>query len=426
MIRFSAALVAVAIGVLIGGIATSKLVLVYIAIAASAVALLALAIGVMLKREELFGEGQGLATAQAGASPVLPAQAGERRGQVPNGLVPPPPSQGAAVGPGAAFAERPPAAAAQQGVSWAGSAAPDAWPSSAAATAAVPAMWQSPPVPAGATVSGWGAPAVSEPAATGDPEDGATSVSAWGTSAPSVFAPHSADAPAASPEAGAEPGSPNWFNPAGRPASAGKAAPGSGNGWSWPNGDSAVPADAVPAGAVPADAGPADNEEPVDGAAPADEDWPTRYSWLDDEPEEPEADAESGEDKPAGPVAATVSEPALAGDATLPADVEAPAQATVATEVIETAKTAEAAEVPGERENDPAGTELLATEPAGTEPGDQSPAAGLVTVIRGVPRFHQEDCVLIRFMPEGDAQKMPAAAAREAGCTPCAACQPEG
>ena len=71
MIRFSAALVAVAIGVLIGGIATSKLLLVYIAIVVSAVALLALAIGVVLKREELFGEEQGLVPADAGASPVL-------------------------------------------------------------------------------------------------------------------------------------------------------------------------------------------------------------------------------------------------------------------------------------------------------------------------------------------------------------------
>ena len=292
MIRFSAALVAVAIGVLIGGIATSKLVLVYIAIAASAVALLALAIGVMLKREELFGEGQGLATAQAGASPVLPAQAGERRGHVPNGLVPPPPFQGAAVGPGAAFAERIPAASAQLGAPWAAPAVPDAWPPPAAATAAVPAMWQAPPVPAGAAVSGWGTPPVSEPSATGDPQDGATAPTAWGTSAPSAFAPPAADAPAASPAAGAAPGSPNWFNPAGRPASAGKAAPASGNGWSRPNDDSAVPADAVPAG----------KEDPEDGAAPvADEDWPTRYSWLDEEPEEPEAGAESGDAKPGRP-----------------------------------------------------------------------------------------------------------------------------
>ena len=74
MIRFSAALVAVAIGVLIGGIATSKLLLVYVAIAVSAVALVALAIGVVLKREELFGEGPALVPAGAGASPGLSAR----------------------------------------------------------------------------------------------------------------------------------------------------------------------------------------------------------------------------------------------------------------------------------------------------------------------------------------------------------------
>ncbi len=98
MIRFSAALVAVAIGVLIGGIATSKLLLVYIAIAVSAVALVALAIGVVLKREELFGEGQGLVPAGAGASPVLPARTGESRDKVPAGahVAPPPPVPGAA------------------------------------------------------------------------------------------------------------------------------------------------------------------------------------------------------------------------------------------------------------------------------------------------------------------------------------------
>ena len=69
MIRFSAGLVVVAIGVLIGGVATSKLLLVYVAIAVSAVALLALAIGVVVKREELFGGGQGLVPAGAGAGP---------------------------------------------------------------------------------------------------------------------------------------------------------------------------------------------------------------------------------------------------------------------------------------------------------------------------------------------------------------------
>ena len=99
MIRFSAALVAVAIGVLIGGVATSKLLLVYIAIVVSAAALVALAIGVVLKREELFGEVQGLAPAAAGAGPVLQAHAGENAGEsqhkVPAGahVAPPPPFQ---------------------------------------------------------------------------------------------------------------------------------------------------------------------------------------------------------------------------------------------------------------------------------------------------------------------------------------------
>ncbi|HEY6787951.1 MAG TPA: hypothetical protein VI365_11630, partial [Trebonia sp.] len=54
MIRFSAALVVVAIGVLIAGVATSSLLLVYVAIGVSAVALLVLAAGVALKRDELF------------------------------------------------------------------------------------------------------------------------------------------------------------------------------------------------------------------------------------------------------------------------------------------------------------------------------------------------------------------------------------
>ena len=84
MIRFSAGLVVVAIGVLIGGVATSKLSLVYVAIAVSAVALVVLAIGVALKREELFGGGPGLAPAGAGAGSGMPvgqsADAGDVRG----------------------------------------------------------------------------------------------------------------------------------------------------------------------------------------------------------------------------------------------------------------------------------------------------------------------------------------------------------
>jgi len=106
VIRFSAALVAVAIGVLIGGIATSKLLLVYIAIVVSAVALVTLVTGVVLKREELFGEDQGLVPAAAGAGPVRPVPVGDSQGTVPSSgyVAPPPPPAGAAAGYGVPFA----------------------------------------------------------------------------------------------------------------------------------------------------------------------------------------------------------------------------------------------------------------------------------------------------------------------------------
>jgi hypothetical protein len=66
---------------------------------------------------------------------------------------------------------------------------------------------------------------------------------------------------------------------------------------------------------------------------------------------------------------------------------------------------------------------------AGSGPG--SPALpdqdqDLVTVVPGVPRYHRSDCILIRFMGENDLQRMPVERARESGCTPCRACQPDG
>jgi hypothetical protein len=48
-----------------------------------------------------------------------------------------------------------------------------------------------------------------------------------------------------------------------------------------------------------------------------------------------------------------------------------------------------------------------------------------VTVVPGVPRYHNARCILIRFMGEDDLEKMTVAAARDAGCTPCRACLPE-
>ncbi len=55
MIRFSASLVVVGIGLLVAGVVTSRLLLIYIAIGVSAVALLFWIIGAIVHRAELFG-----------------------------------------------------------------------------------------------------------------------------------------------------------------------------------------------------------------------------------------------------------------------------------------------------------------------------------------------------------------------------------
>ena len=88
----------------------------------------------------------------------------------------------------------------------------------------------------------------------------------------------------------------------------------------------------------------------------------------------------------------------------------------------------------------PAGPEPDAAGPepdaAGPEP-DAAPAAAdadpqtrqdsqtVVTVVPGVPRYHNASCILIRFMGEGDLETTTLAAAREADCTPCRACLPD-
>ena len=63
-----------------------------------------------------------------------------------------------------------------------------------------------------------------------------------------------------------------------------------------------------------------------------------------------------------------------------------------------------------------------ADEPSAAQPS----GAKLVTVIPGVPRYHDPDCILIRFMDEDDIARKSIPEAKAANCTPCAACQPEG
>jgi outer membrane biosynthesis protein TonB len=74
VIRFSAFLVVVAVGTLVGGVVTSKLLLVYIAIGVSGVALLALGIGAAVNWRELTGK-PATAPAPAAVPPAAPAVA---------------------------------------------------------------------------------------------------------------------------------------------------------------------------------------------------------------------------------------------------------------------------------------------------------------------------------------------------------------
>ena len=70
MIRFSAFLVVVAVGLLVAGVVTSKLLLVYIAIGVSGVALLALGIGVAVNWRELTGKPRTAAAETSAQGPV--------------------------------------------------------------------------------------------------------------------------------------------------------------------------------------------------------------------------------------------------------------------------------------------------------------------------------------------------------------------
>jgi len=72
VIRFSAFLVVVAVGLLVAGVVTSKLLLVYLAIGVSGVALLALGIGTAVNWRELTGK-PSTDAAEASASGPAPA-----------------------------------------------------------------------------------------------------------------------------------------------------------------------------------------------------------------------------------------------------------------------------------------------------------------------------------------------------------------
>ena len=468
MIRFSAVLVAVAIGVLIGGVTTSKLTLVYVAIAVSAVALITLAIGVVLKREELFGEGQALAPAGAGGSPVLPApgqpvSAGDGADRVhedpmhQNGPAAPPvvpfpepavPAYGLAAFGATAYGQPAPGQSRdrERRAPW----------EDAGRNAQQDQGRQANPF------SGWqaGTPGSAPGAPGGAGVPGGTDTAGYGTSRDNAGRPplsgrHSRNAgtdgpwsPFAPAESGSSPESsspPFSSTPRRVPGATLGSRGSSGSSWFDQDGEPARPAqsaggqDGKSAATTPGDLAGGDAAASGD----EDDDWPTRYSWLEDA-ETDKADDRDGKpsdaDKPATttatPVASEPAEPGEVADASA-ADLAGGTGESVAGGTGESVASGTGGSAVSDAARDPEGkpgtdgAPGTHDEPGTDDTGDEPSAAEmpggarLVTVVPGVPRYHNANCILIRFMAETDVKSLTIPEARNLKCTPCAACQPE-
>jgi hypothetical protein len=454
VIRFSAVLVAAAIGVLIGGIATSKLLLVYVAIGLSAAALVALAIGVVLKREELFSEqGQALAPAAAGAGADEALPAG-KTSTLPNGAVDPPDTSlpagaVATFGQAGRGAERPgqdrsgqpafgqpaygqaalPAREAPPGRDWSGMMARQPSPPQPERRADEPLPGRDAPAPgryarpfrsgdpwppaAPAAASAPPAPAASAapPAAPAPP---AVPVSPWRerpspTHGDAIGSRAPAPPVGSPPHAPGWPPGPSWFDQPAGPRDAGDEAPKPAG---TPDSGSAAASDSVATSGRPeAPAGPelsdADEDVTAEGATPKDV-IPEEVTPEDVTPEDVTPEA-------------TVPEATVPEAGTTPRADAARANADAAR--AGTPDATHAAEpAPGA---DAATDGADAGEAGANDAGSSEGSPKQVTVIPGVPRYHDENCILIRFMADDDVQKTTVQEATEAGCTPCRACQPD-
>lgn len=471
MIRFSAALVVVAIGILIGGVATSSLPLVYVAIGVSVLALAVLATGVALKKDELFGE-----DARSAASGTQ-AQAGQHDQPVAQVAQPGPAGwQVPAAAEGSVFSRE------------------DVF--SGASRGQVPSAWGSSPRPAGPDspweqASGTGQPRDTEWAQGGSPRPGAWPSEPDFPAAPAAAAPSpgkTAPRRPPAPPTRADPVLP-WADALPTRVDIGKVKPPE-PAPSWRedvDDEPAAPLAPAPADVQPPAAAtqrvstadvipgpqPATGEEPTDagtgepvtgeaehgqavsdqaiadeaasageatadGGAAADESLPVATP-------QPDVESLSGAESPSGvePLP-DAREPSR--DQPLPTDEPPPADDAVPAEEPRPADEVALAE----DEPLPDGGSLLATgepseaevlpeaeeaeEPADDEPvaegtpsaADQASAGGKsVTVVPGVPRYHDQDCFLIEFLPADELRQMTVHEAEKTGCTPCGACQPE-
>ena len=418
MIRFSAALVVVAIGVLIAGVATSSLLLVYVAIGMSAVALLVLAAGVALKRDELFrddvrpGSAVDSVTAGQPAGGDRQAASSAAGSEASSSRVPVSTAGGAfgtafsrgdstrenspwgGQGPGDDAPARPGRSLPDSGAKQGSPGRPSAWPSSEPVFPAAPAAKETKP-PAGR--GGTRRPAA--PPTRADP------VVPWAASLPTradIAQGMSSDpVPSWLEDVDDEPAAAAAATLAGRvPATTGGArddadTPATGN-------DTTDAAEGAPVD-------PADTAEAADEPAATWRDAPRSWDDASWKVDVPDAGTDSDEEVPA--VAATATE---AGSGDVDADsADAEAEA--------------AGSSPGEADSAIVGHGATEVADGQAEPGEARVASGVqeVAVVPGVPRYHEPNCILIRFMPADDIQRMTVSEAEEAGCTPCRACQSE-
>ena len=398
MIRFSAALVVVAVGVLVAGIATSKLALVYVAIGLSAVALVALAIGVVLKRDELFGDAEqqvGLATgAAAGQSALVGGPAFGHGDSVSGGY-----------GAGAYGSD-------QYGADPYGRQAGQGRVPVGATGSGNSAGGNAPAAPRRADLSQTRTDLAQtradmsalrdqpRPAGLGQPDLSKTRTD--------LTPPPASDAPAAG-----KPPTPPWQPPSGaswfdrqreaEEAAAAKSASASGAGKN--EAEHGADADSAPAADVPPDS--------RDEAAAAAE------SELDAKPEAKNADAAVADERVD---ASTADDSAAPGDSIK--EVAGARTAVIDTTLVNAASAGtdrpDAATDPAETD---APAETDSDDPPANAKGSVRSGEHQVTVVPGVPRYHAANCILIRFMDEDDLQKMTLDEATKTGCSACRACQ---
>jgi len=344
VIRFSAFLVVVAVGLLVAGVVTSKLLLVYLAIGVSGVALLALGVGAAVKWRELFGKPETVAAEARVQEPVsVPApQALASQAQPEHQGYPRPAPAPLPNGPA-----RQPAAVSSAAL----------WESAVPPTGMFPMVRAAPqpptpPVPAGT-------PAAARPAESAN-------ASVPGLAQDQAVAPPGAagqDQPGATDEQAPE---------------------------TEPPGQDLQPA---------ADSRPLTDLQVTKSAAAA-------HQAAEDTVEAAPDTAQPA----AAPIPASATPPPAAVPIrATPEPAAASPQPAVAQVAFDAGPNPQAPENP----------------PAPQNPQAPENPQTIVTVVPGVPRYHNATCILIRFMGENDLETMTLAAARNAGCTPCRACLPD-